>query len=133
MAAGSRECEDTQCCDELNDPKSILQFYRQLLVLHHQNLALLDGDYVALNQDDPNVLAYLRRYKNEAVLVVLNMSATAQHVSFNLSSRGIFFREGPDFTHDLGACAHWSAGQNCCAAIRRIHCSALPMRSHEKN
>ena len=59
---------------ELNDPNSILQFYRQLLVLHHQNPALLDGDYVALNQDDPNVLAYLRRYKNEAVLVVLNMS-----------------------------------------------------------
>ena len=34
------------------------------------------------------MLAYLRRYKNEAVLVVLNMSATAQHVSFNLSSEG---------------------------------------------
>lgn len=73
---------------ELNDPNSILQFYRQLLVLHHQNHALLDGDYVALNQDDPNVLAYLRRYKNEAVLVVLNMSGTAQKVSFNLSAEG---------------------------------------------
>ena len=48
----------------------------------------MNGDYVALNQDDSNVLAYLRRYKNEAVLVVLNMSATAQHVSFNLSSEG---------------------------------------------
>lgn len=73
---------------EWNDPHSILQFYRRLLVLHHRNHALLDGDYVALNQDDPNVLAYLRRYKNEAVLVVLNMSPTAQHVSFNLSAEG---------------------------------------------
>jgi alpha-glucosidase len=73
---------------ELNDPNSILQFYRQLLRLHHQNAALRDGDYVALNQDDPNVLAYLRRYKDEAVLVVLNMSDSPQHVSFNLSAEG---------------------------------------------
>jgi alpha-glucosidase len=73
---------------ELKDPNSILQFYRQLLVLHHRNHALLDGDYVALNQDDPNVLAYVRRYKNEAVLVVLNMSGTAQQVSFNLAAQG---------------------------------------------
>jgi alpha-glucosidase len=73
---------------ELKDPSSILQFYRQLLFLHHRNRALLDGDYVALNQDDPNVLSYLRRYKNEAVLVVLNMSGTEQQVSFNLSAQG---------------------------------------------
>jgi glycosidase len=72
----------------LKDPSSILQFYRQLLFLHHRNRALLDGDYVALNQDDPNVLSYLRRYKNEAVLVVLNMSGTEQQVSFNLSAQG---------------------------------------------
>jgi glycosidase len=73
---------------ELSDPNSILQFYRQLLLLHHRNHALLDGDYVSLNQDDPNVLSYLRRYKNEAVLVVLNMSGTAQQVRFNLSAQG---------------------------------------------
>ena len=41
-----------------------------------------------LNQDNPNVLSYLRRYKNEAVLVVLNMSATPQQVGFNLSEHG---------------------------------------------
>jgi alpha-glucosidase len=73
---------------ELNDPNSILRFYRQLLLLHHQNQALADGNYVALNQNDPNVLAYLRRYKDQAVLVALNMSGAAQHVSFNLSSEG---------------------------------------------
>ncbi len=73
---------------ELNDPKSMLHFYRQLLLLHHRNQALLEGDYVALNPDDLNVLAYLRRYKKEAVLVVLNMSGTAQQVSFDLSAEG---------------------------------------------
>jgi glycosidase len=73
---------------ELEDPDSVLQFYRHLLALRHHERALLDGDYVPLNQDNPNVLSYLRRYKNEIVLVVLNMSATPQQVGFNLSEHG---------------------------------------------
>jgi len=73
---------------ELKDPDSVLQFYRHLLELRHHDAALLDGDYVALNQDNANVLSYLRRYKDETVLVVLNMSATAQQVNFNFSEQG---------------------------------------------
>jgi alpha-glucosidase len=73
---------------ELNDPNSILQFYKHLLALRHHERALLFGDYVALDPDNPDVLSYLRRYQNEAVLVVLNMSATPQQVSFDLSAAG---------------------------------------------
>jgi alpha-glucosidase len=73
---------------ELKDPSSILNVYRSLLALRHQNRALLDGDYIALNENDPNVLSYLRRYKNEAVLVVLNMSSKPQQVSFDLAPQG---------------------------------------------
>ncbi len=56
--------------------------------LRHHEPALLDGDYVALNQDNPDVLSYLRRYKNEAVLVALNMSNAKQQISFDLSMEG---------------------------------------------
>jgi alpha-glucosidase len=73
---------------ELQDPNSVLQFYRHLLALRRHERALLDGDYVALDQDNRSVLSYLRRYRNEAVLVVLNMSATAQRIGFNLSENG---------------------------------------------
>jgi alpha-glucosidase len=73
---------------EQKDPGSILVFYQKLLALRHTNLALLDGDYVALNENDPNVLAYLRRYKDKTVLIVLNMSAEPQKVSFDLASQG---------------------------------------------
>ena len=73
---------------ELKDPDSILSFYKQLLALRHQNRALLDGQYMPLNQDDPNVLSYLRKYKDEAVLVVLNMSASPQKAAFDLSQAG---------------------------------------------
>jgi len=73
---------------ELKDPNSVLQFYKQLLALRHHEPALLDGDYIPLNEDNASVLSYLRRYKDEAVLVVLNMSATQQQIGFDLSAQG---------------------------------------------
>jgi alpha-glucosidase len=73
---------------ELQDPDSILQFYKHLLALRHEDPALREGEYIPLNEDQPDVLSYLRRYKNEAVLVVLNMSGTEQKVSFDLAKQG---------------------------------------------
>jgi alpha-glucosidase len=63
---------------EEKNPDSVLIFYQKLLALRHQSKALLDGDYIPLNQMDNNVLAYGRKYKGETVVVVLNMSPTAQ-------------------------------------------------------
>src|SRR3984885_10687316 len=73
---------------ERKDPSSILNVYRHLLRLRRENPALREGEYVALNEDDPNVLSYLRKYKNEAVLVVLNMSDSTQVVKFDLAPMG---------------------------------------------
>jgi len=73
---------------EEKDPDSILNYYKKLLALRHTDQALLEGEYVALNEDDGNILSYLRRYRNEAVLVVLNMSGSPQRVSFDLAGKG---------------------------------------------
>jgi alpha-glucosidase len=73
---------------EEKDSSSILNFYKRILSLRHTDPALLEGEYVPLNENDPNVLAYLRRYKSEAVLVVLNMSSTEQKTSFDLAAKG---------------------------------------------
>ena len=73
--------------DELKDPNSILNWYKGLLALRRANPALLDGDYIALNENDPNVLSYLRKTKNDALLVAINMSAASQTVNFKLSKQ----------------------------------------------
>src|SRR5690348_2456290 len=73
---------------ELKDPNSILNFYKRVLALRRTNLELREGRYVPLNENDSNVLSYLRSYKGKAVLVVLNMSSTAQKPSFNLTAQG---------------------------------------------
>ena len=74
--------------DELKDPNSILNWYKGVLALRHTNQALLNGEYIALNTSDPNVLSYLRKYNDQAVLVVINMSANSQKVRFDLSQQG---------------------------------------------
>ncbi len=72
---------------ESKDPDSILRFYQHLLALRHQDPALLEGDYVDLKPNNEALLAYLRRFGDESVLVVLNMSGKPQTVSLNVAGR----------------------------------------------
>jgi alpha-glucosidase len=74
--------------DEEKDPNSVLSFYKSVLKLRHTNIALLDGSYIPLNENDPHVLSYLRIYQDRAVLVALNMSDSSQKVNFELSTHG---------------------------------------------
>jgi alpha-glucosidase len=74
--------------DESNDPNSILEFYRQVLQLRHTNRALLYGAYTAINENDTNVLSYLRTYKDEGVVVALNMSGAPQKFTLELKRNG---------------------------------------------
>src|SRR5262249_22147692 len=74
---------------EKKDPDSILNYYRPLLMLHHTNKALLDGNYIPLNQDDQDVLSYMRSYKGENVLIVLNMTGAQKKIMRGLRSKGI--------------------------------------------
>src|SRR6202790_5634463 len=73
---------------ESKDPNSVLNVYRQVLAMRHKEPALVNGTYAALNEDDPNVLSYLRKDKDEAILVMLNMSNTPQKVKLNLEPQG---------------------------------------------
>jgi alpha-glucosidase len=76
---------------EEQDPDSIFNFYKRVIALRRDVPALRDGMYVAVNRDDPNVLAYLRKGTNSAdsVLVALNMTAQPQTVNFKLQGFGV--------------------------------------------
>ena len=80
--------------DESKDPESVLTFYKKVLKLRHTNKALLEGTYSALNQNDQNVLSYLRTYQGQAVLVALNMSGADRKVSFDFSKEGFSSAKG---------------------------------------
>ncbi|MCP6726082.1 alpha-glucosidase C-terminal domain-containing protein, partial [Klebsiella pneumoniae] len=57
--------------------------------LRKNDAAMRVGNYIALNTSDANVYSYLRQYKDTANIVVLNMSATKQTATFDLSKQGL--------------------------------------------
>ena len=74
--------------DESKDPNSVLEFYKSVLKLRRSNQALLDGSYTAINESDANVLSYLRIYKDQTVVVALNMSDAPQKLTLDLKRNG---------------------------------------------
>ena len=72
---------------ESADSASLLNFYKTLLHLRHTETALMFGDYVDLNPDDPNVFSFMRKIpqggQGHNLLVALNMSATPHTVHFD--------------------------------------------------
>ena len=68
--------------DELRDRSSILNYYRALIKLRRHRQALLSGDYLPVNENDQNVLSYVRQSSGNRILVLLNMSKNPQTVSF---------------------------------------------------
>jgi alpha-glucosidase len=73
---------------ESQDPASILNLYRKLNALRHSHAGLREGAYVAVAEKNDKVLAYLRRTKESAALVALNMSPTPQTLRPELAGHG---------------------------------------------
>ena len=60
---------------ELADPKSVYNFYRQLLALRKTAPALIYGDYKDLDPQHPSVFAFTRVAGSEKYLIVINLSS----------------------------------------------------------
>jgi len=73
---------------ESKDPDSVLEFYKKVLSLRHSNRALLDGSYAAINETDANVLSYVRIYRDQGVVVALNMSGAPRKITLDLKGNG---------------------------------------------
>jgi maltose alpha-D-glucosyltransferase/alpha-amylase len=67
-----------------NNPESLLWWMKRLIDLHKTHQVLGRGDVQILHPDNAKVLAFVRRYNNERVLVVANLSRTAQYVELDL-------------------------------------------------
>jgi oligo-1,6-glucosidase len=61
-----------------DDRESILQYVRKAITLRKTNRALVYGDYVLLNSEDPNVYTYLRNLGQDQFMVILNFSRSTQ-------------------------------------------------------
>jgi alpha-glucosidase len=70
---------------ESHDPKSLLNYYKLLVRLRRENAALRSGVVTVVDENNPNVLSFLRQIDDSTVLVALNCSAFSQTVRYQLS------------------------------------------------
>lgn len=74
---------------ESKDSDSIFNTYKQLIVFRKTNSALRDGSQISINNDDPDVFAFVRQSGASVVLVALNMSAKTRTVALDWASQGV--------------------------------------------
>jgi alpha-glucosidase len=77
--------------DEQSDPKSMLNFYKQLLRIRKEHPALVMGEYVPLLESSENVFAFLRRSTSpqETCLVAINLCDQSQQINIELPANAI--------------------------------------------
>ncbi len=75
--------------EEKNDPNSLFNYYKKLVALHKSNDAIAYGSYTTINNDDSAVLTFMRKYKDEKVLVAVNLSASSQEVNIDAQKNNI--------------------------------------------
>jgi maltose alpha-D-glucosyltransferase / alpha-amylase len=66
------------------NPSSLLWWMRRLIALRRRHRAFGRGTLEWVPHDNPKVVAFLRRYQDEIILVVANLSRFAQPVSLRL-------------------------------------------------
>ncbi|HEX5151305.1 MAG TPA: alpha-amylase family glycosyl hydrolase [Parafilimonas sp.] len=64
--------------EEKNDPNSLYNFYKTMIALHKTNKAIAYGDYVTIENNNKSVFTFMRSYKDEKVLVAINLSGSVQ-------------------------------------------------------
>ncbi len=62
------------------DPRSLLNFYRQLIALRRASPALIEGMFQPVTFGTRFIMAYLRQTKDQVLLVVLNLSPRRQRL-----------------------------------------------------
>jgi maltose alpha-D-glucosyltransferase/alpha-amylase len=68
-----------------NNPHSLLWWMKRVINLRKRYQVFGRGSLEFLTPDNPKVLAYIRRYRDEVVLVVANLSRFVQYLELDLS------------------------------------------------
>ena len=60
--------------NQLNNEKSILNFYKKMIKIRKENKGLIYGKYKLILEDDENVYSYIREIDNEKFIVITNLT-----------------------------------------------------------
>jgi alpha-amylase len=65
--------QEKNVASQLQDPASLLSFYRDLIQIRSKHSALQVGEFLPVDSQDTDILAFLRESDEEIVLVIINL------------------------------------------------------------
>lgn len=66
------DCRKCMYWDKATHDNELLDFYRQMIKLRKDNLAITKGSFKFIDLNNSNLLAYIRKYKSKSILIILN-------------------------------------------------------------
>jgi glycosidase len=79
----SGESEKIALSVQKDDPNSLWNFYRELILLRKKNQVFYKGDYLSLPSEDEDVLAFSRQLGMDRAVVVMNLSENLKSIDLN--------------------------------------------------
>jgi alpha-glucosidase len=83
LPVNSNYASGINVAEQENQPESLLNFYRKMLLARKRIPALIAGDYQPLKEDAKDYLAFLRHTDDQTCLVVLNYSKLVHVIDFS--------------------------------------------------
>lgn len=83
---------------EESDPNSPLNYFRKMVQLRKQELALVYGKYILVDKNNPAVYSYIRQWEKKRLLIMLNFTDKPATVEsgFDLSNSKVLIDNYPD-------------------------------------
>jgi alpha-amylase len=85
--------ETVNAAAQTDDPDSLLSAYRDLIHVRNSSPAMRRGDLTLVESNQRSVVAFLRQYESESLLVLLNIADDAV-MDYSLSLTGSSLRDG---------------------------------------
>ncbi len=67
--------------EQIMDNTSMYSFYKELIAVRKENVALLNGDFLAVDTGNDSIMAYIRECDEQRVLIFHNLSSGEQTLS----------------------------------------------------
>jgi oligo-1,6-glucosidase/alpha-glucosidase len=92
----NKKIENINVAQQSADENSLLIFFKRLIHLRKNNAALHSGSIEIIHTGNPNVLAYIRSFEDENVLVLLNFGKSKVTPSISLPVKEVLFSMHPE-------------------------------------
>jgi len=72
--------------ESINDPKSIFSFYQKLIKMRKECPTIVYGSYELIEEEHEQMFCYKRKYQNQEILVMANVSKEVVKYPYHLAS-----------------------------------------------